>query len=333
MSISLISVGDVMLGENVHHFRRGIIKKFGNKYSSLISGEVKNIFNEADFLFINLESSLAPGEHFDARTISNGVYVAPEESLQLIKELSPNVIANIANNHFSQHGYEQAMYAIKRAEQEGILVTGKDNLPLVIQQNNIVLKIWGTSLVKDSNECGAYFKSSYENLVDDINPGPKQSNEIRIISIHWGEEYYTKENEKQRILAGKLSEAGFDLILGHHPHVIQPVVKSGDTMVVYSHGNFIFDQNFSGLTQKGLICRFNFPNNKPNFLFSQQKGFRVVGINSISLDDLNAFCEQEYHIRKPLMMRIKMKFELFSHFYELNNSIIKTFLFRFFTKH
>ncbi|MHC1775953.1 MAG: CapA family protein [Lentimicrobium sp.] len=333
MSISLISTGDVMLGENVHHFQRGIVTKFKGQYSSLINKDVKDSFKEADFVIINLESSLATDEYFKTRTINNGVYVAPEESIQLIKELNVNVIANVANNHFSQHGVESARYTIKRAEEEGILIIGKDNSPLEILKNDTILKIWGVSLVKDPKACGAYFKSSYEELIDEIDPGPKQNNEVRIISIHWGEEYYTKENEKQRILASKLSDAGFDLVLGHHPHVIQPVEKMGNTQVIFSHGNFIFDQNFSGLTQKGLICRFNFPNNKPNFLLSQQKDFRIVRIKPIGQEDLNAFCEKEHHFRKPLMMRIKMKLELFKHFYELNIPVIKTFFFRFFEKY
>lgn len=205
------------------------------------------------------------------------------------------------------------------------MIIGKNHLPIEILKNGTILKIWGVSLVKDPKACGAYFKSSYEDLLNDIDPGQKQTNEVRIISIHWGDEYYTKENEKQRILAAKLSEAGFDLILGHHPHVVQPVEKIGDTTVIYSHGNFIFDQNFSGLTQKGLICRFNFPNNKPKFLFSQQKDYRIVSINSIEQESLNDFCEKEYHFRTPLLMRFKMKLELFRHFHELNIPIIKHF--------
>lgn len=321
-----------MLGENVHHFQRGIIKRFRGKYSTLINDDVKDSFRKADFVIINLESSFGPDELFRSRTISNGVYVAPEESIQLIKELNTNVIANIANNHFSQHGAESALFTIKRAEEKGILIIGKDHLPLEITKNETILKIWGVSLVKDKKACGAYFKSSYEELLDEIDPGPKQPNEVRIISIHWGEEYYTKENKKQRILAAELSDAGFDLILGHHPHVVQPVEKIGDTMVIYSHGNFIFDQNFSELTQKGLICRFNFPNNKPNFLFSQQKDYRIVSINSIEQESLNVFCNKEYHFRKPLLMRIKMKLELFRHFYELNIPIIKHFSSEFLRK-
>jgi len=332
MSISLISIGDVMLGENVHHFQRGIVKKFRNNYSSLILKEIKDSFMFSDFVLINLESSLAPDKFFMTRNIKNGVYVAPEESIGLIKELNHNIIANIANNHFSQHGIESAIYTIKKLEYEGIQVIGKDNKPLTIVKNGVCLKIWGVSLIKDTNACGAYFKSNYESLMRDIHTEPKLENEFWIISIHWGEEYYTKENEQQRALAKKLSEAGFGLILGHHPHVIQPVDKIGVTEVVYSHGNFIFDQNFSKLTQKGLVCRFNFPINKPKYLFSQQKDLKVIAIVQTEKEKLIDFCKKEYNYKKPLMMRIKMKLELIWHFYELNSSIFKTFFFRFLQK-
>jgi poly-gamma-glutamate capsule biosynthesis protein CapA/YwtB (metallophosphatase superfamily) len=118
MSISLISIGDVMLGENVHHFQRGIVKKFRNNYTSLIRKEIKDSFRDSDFVLINLESSLAPDEFFITRNIKNGVYVAPEESIGLIKELNQNIIANIANNHFSQHGIETASYTIKKLDYE-----------------------------------------------------------------------------------------------------------------------------------------------------------------------------------------------------------------------
>jgi poly-gamma-glutamate synthesis protein (capsule biosynthesis protein) len=332
MSISLISIGDVMLGENVHHFQRGIIKKFRNKYSSLIHKEAKDSFKDSDFVLINLESSLAADEFFKTRNIKNGVYVAPEESIRLIKELNNNIIANIANNHFSQHGIESANYTIKKLEQEGIQVIGKDNKPLTVVKNSTCLKIYGVSLIEDAYACGAYFKSNYDTLIDDIYTETKKENEFWIISIHWGEEYYTKENESQRALAAKLSEAGFDLILGHHPHVIQTVEKIGNTEVVYSHGNFIFDQNFSKITQKGLVCRFSLPDNEPNYLFSQQEVYKVTSIIPVKQEKLIAFCENEYDTRKPLIMRMKMKLELFRHFYELNNSIIKTFFFRFLQK-
>jgi poly-gamma-glutamate capsule biosynthesis protein CapA/YwtB (metallophosphatase superfamily) len=332
MSISLISIGDVMLGENVHHFQRGIVKKFRNNYTSLIRKEIKDSFKGSDFVLINLESSLAPDEFFITRNIKNGVYVAPEESIGLIKELNHNIIANIANNHFSQHGIESASYTIKKLENEGILVVGKDNKPRTIVKNGICLKIWGVSLIIDTHACEAYFKSTYEALLNDIYTEPKPENEFWIISIHWGEEYFTKENENQRVLAKKLSDAGFDLILGHHPHVIQPVDKIGVTEVVYSHGNFIFDQNFSKLTQKGLVCRFNFPINKPKYLFSQQKDLRVIAIVQTEKENLSDFCEKEYNYKNPLLMRIKMKLELIRHFYELNSSILKAFLFRFLQK-
>jgi len=60
-----------------------------------------------------------------------------------------------------------------------------------------------------------------------------------IISIHWGEEY-------------KIIEAGADLMIGHHPHVVQNIEKYQGKLIFYSLGNFIFDQYFSPDTQQGL---------------------------------------------------------------------------------
>lgn len=332
MSVKLISIGDVMPGENVHHFNRGIIRRYNHHYPDLVDNAVKKLLNEADLLVMNLESAIAPEEYISKRNIQNGVYIAPENALELIAQLNKNVVANVANNHFGQHGTEVAETAKRLIRQKGIHITGADNTPCELSLNGMLLKIWGVSLVEDRKECGAYFKSSYDRLISDLNTGARAENEFRIISIHWGEEYYTLSNGKQRKLAGELAEAGFDLILGHHPHVIQPVENTGSTGVVYSHGNFLFDQNFSRLTQKGLISVFNLPDTDPNLLFSQQKGFRVVGTEPVSSKGLDAYCKHNHSRRKPTIMRIKMKLELLFHFYDLNGPVIRTFFSRFFRK-
>jgi poly-gamma-glutamate synthesis protein (capsule biosynthesis protein) len=158
----------------------------------------------------------------------------------------------------------------------------------------------------------------------------KAENEIWLISIHWGAEYFTIENPKQQQLAKKLADAGFDYIIGHHPHVVQPVRRSDKSVVFYSHGNFIFDQNFSSLTQKGLVSEINLPAGHTNLYLSQQKKYKVVSLEPISADELDSFCKRNYHHRKPLIMRIKMKLELLFRFYELNLPIIKTFTTRMF---
>lgn len=332
MSVKLISIGDVMPGENVHHFNRGMIRKYNHRYPDLVDDGVKQLLNEADLLILNLESAIAPEDYISRRNIQNGVYIAPENSLQLIGQLNRNVVANVANNHFGQHGTAVAETAKQLIRQKGIRITGVDNSPCTLSLNGMLINIWGVSLVEDRHECGAYFKSSYDRLISDLNTGVKAENEFRIISIHWGEEYYTLSNERQHKLAEKLAEAGFDLVLGHHPHVIQPFERIGNTGVIYSHGNFLFDQNFSRLTQKGLISVFNLPDTNPNLLFSQQKGFRVTGTEPVSSKGLAGYCKSNYSRRKPTIMRIKMKLELLFHFYDLNGPVIRTFFSRFFRK-
>ena len=73
-----------------------------------------------------------------------------------------------------------------------------------------------------------------------------------IVFLHWGEEYQLISSSSQRKLAHSLIDAGADLIIGSHPHVVQEIEKYKGKLIFYSLGNFIFDQYFSRETQKGL---------------------------------------------------------------------------------
>lgn len=325
MPIKLMCAGDLMAGENVHHYHRGILTRFRGRYNELISKKVRGIILTSDILLLNFEASLAPDNEIDKLTIDRGVYVAPIETIDLLKGLNTRVVVSIANNHFGQHGIDAANYTIVKLEENGIGVSGKDHQPLIIEQDSYRMMFYAVSLVSDKHYEGAYFKSDYASLINDLNLTEKQADEIRILSIHWGEEYYTLENEAQKKLAFQLSEAGFDYIIGHHPHVVQPVSKIGKTNVFYSHGNFIFDQNFSGLTQKGLVSLFSIPEGETKLYLSQQKDFRLVQLSQISEKELQEFCQSNFSSKKPLIMRIKMKLELIYRFYELNGAIIKKF--------
>ena len=93
--------------------------------------------------------------------------------------------------------------------------------------------------------------------------------DILVVSVHWGEEYKSKANSNQKLIAGKLSEAGADYIVGHHPHWVQEIERMGNTEVYYSLGNFVFDQRWSEETKKGLSANLIFKGKKfekENFL-------------------------------------------------------------------
>ena len=73
-----------------------------------------------------------------------------------------------------------------------------------------------------------------------------------VVSLHWGEEYKLINSPAQQSLAHKIIKTGADLIIGHHPHVVQNIEKYQGKLIFYSLGNFIFDQYFSPDTQQGL---------------------------------------------------------------------------------
>jgi poly-gamma-glutamate capsule biosynthesis protein CapA/YwtB (metallophosphatase superfamily) len=85
-----------------------------------------------------------------------------------------------------------------------------------------------------------------------------QSNnaDIKILSFHWGNEYIHHPSLGQRNLAYKCIEAGADIIVGHHPHVIQPYEKYKEGHIFYSLGNFCFDNLQSKQTRTGMIASY-----------------------------------------------------------------------------
>lgn len=77
--------------------------------------------------------------------------------------------------------------------------------------------------------------------------------DLQIVYIHWGIEYDDVHNKTQKLLAHELVDAGADLIVGHHPHVVQDVDIINGVVVFYSLGNYIFDQYFSEDVKEGLV--------------------------------------------------------------------------------
>ena len=82
------------------------------------------------------------------------------------------------------------------------------------------------------------------------------------MSVHWGQEYQIKSSVFQQKLARKIIDSGADLIIGHHPHVVQEIEIYNNKLIFYSLGNFVFDQYFSEQTQQGLAVRLEINENK-----------------------------------------------------------------------
>jgi poly-gamma-glutamate synthesis protein (capsule biosynthesis protein) len=328
--IRICCLGDVMPGENHYHFGRGIKTRYENKYNELIASEVQHqLFNETDFIFYNYEHSLV-GNGSALKEVKDSIYRAPLSSLGIFPGYTGKIV-NVANNHFSQHGSESAQYTKKILKEKGYLIVGEDKNPVVLTNPGRLVKIWGVSLIKDSNCCNEYFYSGYETLLSELETGTKPENEIWIIAVHWGDEYITTPSEQQIILGHQLADKGFDLIVGHHPHVVQPVEKYRNSIILYSLGNFIFDQNFSSVTSRGMAAVINIDEkvNLSGIFTTVQNNYKVTYIEKYNESFFPGIPDPHYSkkLKKAsLLMRLLMKVELLKHLPQVNSGTIRYLL-------
>lgn len=185
---------------------------------------------EADLAFANLESPLtsAPfaGGRFDLR--------APPQAVNALTAAEFDLVS-LANNHAldgGETGLAETLAILRRA---GIA-------PLV----DLRAQRFGRIAVL------AFFDTGQALDTSPITQAAAQADFV-VVSMHWGAEYYLV-TERQQALAHELVAAGADLVIGHGPHVLQPVERVGGALVAYSLGNFLFDQPFSD-TRQGAILR------------------------------------------------------------------------------
>ena len=167
MSIKIIFLGDVMLGENLNHFGRGIRTKFFNSYPELIKQDIaEKLFQDIDFLFYNFEFSLVDDD-FKFDDIYDSVYCSTVDSLNTFPKKIKKIV-NIANNHFSQHGRRRSKFTKKILREKGYYIIGESNEPIQINWNGMKLLFWGVSLISEKNYCNEYFFSTYEDITKNI---------------------------------------------------------------------------------------------------------------------------------------------------------------------
>ena len=336
MSVRLMCMGDVMLGENLNHYNRSIRTKFHPDYKRLIPQEFYSYLNanSIDLIFYNLEYSLSPLPEFKGKSAKQNIYKGTPETLSLFE--GHKIAVNIANNHFAEHGKQVCDYTKKTLREKEIAIIGETPEPVIFQIRDQQLLIFGVTLVKDKHGDSEYFKSDFSRLLETLKiPQKKEKNEFWIISIHWGDEYLNGPSIQQQELGKLLIDNGFDLIIGHHPHTIQPVEFYKDKLIIYSLGNFIFDQNFSRRTQTGLVLDVVMDTTVTlkNAFLSRQKKYVIRSLKTISLTKINRIPKPGlYTFKKKLFSqwyRLLMKLEVLLHLNELDKETIADFTGKF----
>jgi len=245
-SVRVLFVGDIMLDRNV---ARTIL---ADGPDAIFAG-IGALLSDSDLRVGNLEGTITSSSSVAQK--DNSILRFTFDPAQTAAVLNPmNFDAlSLANNHsldFGQIGYTETR---RRLKESGIAAFG--------HPYNAPGKISTTLLVKDKTICLVGFHSLYSAtttvVVEEIKT--LRPNCWRVVAFaHWGEEYQERSNAAQQAAAHEFIDAGADLVVGAHPHVVQEHEVYKGKAIFYSLGNFMFDQNFFWGTTHGLAVRADF---------------------------------------------------------------------------
>jgi len=205
---------------------------------------------KSDILFVNLETPLIKGCPI---TVDGMVFCGDEKNISGLQALGVTV-ANIANNHAGNHGIDGVLETKTLLEKADIAVTGV-NGPVYKDIRGIKFAFLGYN---DITKPQVGIANASDTLISKEISQAKKRADIVIVTYHWGVEYREQPDDDQKRLGHLSIDAGADLVIGNHPHWIQPIEVYKGKLITYAHGNFIFDQMWSQKTKEGVIGRYIF---------------------------------------------------------------------------
>lgn len=263
VTLRMLSVGDNLIHDGIYEQAKK--RAGGNGYDfSYCYTRVKDTIASADVATVNQETIVAKSYEPSGYPLFN----SPQELGQAVVDTGFDVV-NLANNHMLDKTAKGLAEAIDFWDATGLARTGayKDTQDLesveYIEKNGLKIGLIGITqytngLVLPSDSPLKYILTSDEATIERKIKAAKAQCDVVLVNVHWGSEYTTTPAQEQRNLAEKMADWGANVIIGHHPHVLQPVewIENSDgtrTLVAYSLGNFISQQNTAARVIGGML--------------------------------------------------------------------------------
>lgn len=250
---SLLFVGDIMLDRGV----ASVVNKKGGDFDTVF--EYADFLSRADITFGNLEGP-ASDRGYDLQNLYS--FRMNPTVVETLREAGFDILS-LANNHVGDWGRPAFEDTLTRLTDNSIEYAGagfnKEHATeaRVIEHNGLRVGYLAFT------DVGPQWLSTPDNssLVllasdphrDRIIADAAEEVDVLVVSYHFGNEYESTPSERQRQLAESAIDNGARIVVGHHPHVVQPVERYKDGLIAYSLGNFVFDQDFSNETMAGLV--------------------------------------------------------------------------------
>lgn len=253
--VTIHFVGDIQFSGKVAE----LLEKNGYNYPFAKLG---TMFKDDDLTIGNLETPVTHGGTSAAD--KTFVYKSSPKALQAMAAAGFDAV-NLANNHILDQGVEGLVDTLTYLEQYGLAHTGagmngtEAYEPAYFDRKGMKIALLGFSRVvpvaswkADGNRAGVAEAYDSTRAVEAIRTARKKA-DLVIVVAHWGEERVSTPNADQTRLAHEFVDAGADLIIGGHPHVLQGLENYKGKWIAYSTGNFIFTRSTTEETWKTAV--------------------------------------------------------------------------------
>ena len=249
--IYLIFVGDIMLD-------RGILTHIEKNGFDSVFDQAKNFLSDADAVIANLEGTVSKNDWISVKNNKILRFTFKPEYVNRLKDFNIDIVS-LANNHsldFGLLGYKQTKNFLASSSIE-FFGSARNNDNILLQKkikNKIICFIGYHDLFVQNPEIINTEISAVRNSCYKI-----------IVFTHWGNEYWNEASNRQKELGRQFIDSGADIVIGSHPHVVEPFEMYKNGAIFYSLGNFIFDQNLSYYTEHGIALSIIFDDKKTSF--------------------------------------------------------------------
>ena len=248
VSITVSMVGDCTLGTDVNFDQSTSFDAFYQMKNDpgYFFQNVKDIFTADDLTVANMEGTLTTSNDRQQKTFA----FKGDPSYTEILTRGGVEATNLANNHSHDYGDQSYEDTIQYLEAAGITTFGYDRTA-VMDVKGIKVGLIGIYELKDG-------LGRQQQVIDTIQEVKDQGAQVIIVSFHWGTEKSNVPDDIQKTLAHLAIDQGADLVVGHHPHVLQGIEKYQGKNIVYSLGNFCFGGNKNPSDKDTMIFQQTF---------------------------------------------------------------------------
>ena len=262
--VTMSIVGDIMLGRRV-----GRELERQNDPAAALRPLARRLAS-ADVTVGNLESTLSR----DGTPTQGGDSFGADPNVRDGLSLAGFDVLSLANNHVGDYGPRALGKTLDRLESAGLSAVGggrtlaQARKPVVVERAGVRIGFIatdsigetpaadkgrpGTNRLNAPPRTGPLDRAALSRIGDDIRALERQV-DVVVVLAHWGTQYTNKPERSQRQIARVFARAGADLVVGGHPHWVQGWEMFGNTPVVHSLGNFVFDMDFMRETQEGVF--------------------------------------------------------------------------------